>query len=100
MGIPGQWSVASRKGVIMGIPARWKWRASLALPGLAVILIASSAITRAWEFWDVGSNSWADRWKGDGEQFLRGAAIADRDLFGDSVTTVKYLKQGWTPSES
>jgi mono/diheme cytochrome c family protein len=84
----------------MGIPARWKWRASLALPGLAVILIASSAITRAWEFWDVGSNSWTDRWKGDGERFLRGAAIADRDLFGDSFTTVKYLKQGWTPSES
>lgn len=84
----------------MGIPARWKWRASLALLGLAVILIASSAITRAWEFWDVGSNSWTDRWKGDGEQFLRGAAIADRDLFGDSFTTVKYLKQGWTPSES
>jgi hypothetical protein len=84
----------------MGIPARWKGRASLALLGLAVVLLASSAITRAWEFWDVGSNSWTDRWKGDGEQFLRGAAIADRDLFGDSFTTVKYLKQGWTPSES
>ena len=85
----------------MVMPFRgWKWRVSLALLGLAVILIASSAISRAYAFWDVGSNSWFDRLKGDGEQFQRGSATVERDLFGDQFTTVKYLKQGWTPSQS
>src|SRR5580704_3140265 len=79
---------------------KWGKRIVLTLGVLAGLLIATSVISQAYEFWDVGSNSWTDRLKGDGEQFQRSAATVEHDVFGDRFTTVKYLQQGWTPAES
>src|SRR5437016_1001071 len=67
---------------------------------LVVAMLVDSGISRMYSYWDVGSNSWFDRFKGDGWQFQRGAATVDRDPFGDTFSTVKYLNQGWKPSES
>jgi mono/diheme cytochrome c family protein len=67
---------------------------------LAVTMIVTTVISRMYQFWDVGSNSWFDRLKGEGWEFQRGAATVEQDQFGDQFSTVKYLKQGWAPADS
>src|SRR4029077_10118531 len=67
---------------------------------LAFTITVTSVVSRIYQFWDVGSNSWFDRLKGDGWEFQRGAATVEQDQFGDRFTAVKYLKQGWTPADS
>jgi hypothetical protein len=67
---------------------------------LAFTMTVTSVISRMCQFWDVGSNSWIDRLKGDGWELQRGAATVEQDQFGDQFTTVKYLKQGWKPADS
>jgi len=67
---------------------------------LAFSMTVISVISRMYQFWDVGSNSWIDRLKGDGWEFQRGAATVEQDPFGDQFTTVKYLKQAWKPADS
>ena len=46
---------------------------------LVVAMLVDSGISRMYSYWDVGSNSWFDRFKGDGWQFQRGAATIDHD---------------------
>ncbi len=67
---------------------------------LVVSMIVDAGISSLYRYWDVGSNSWFDRFKGDGWDFQRGAATVDHDQFGDTFSKVKYLDQGWKPSES
>ncbi len=67
---------------------------------LVVSMLVDAGISRLYRYWDVGSNSWFDRFKGDGWDFQRGAATVDHDQFGDTFSKVKYLDQGWKPSES
>ena len=67
---------------------------------LIMAFLVDASISTMYDYWDVGSNSWFDRFRGDGEQFQRGAATVAQDQFGDQFLTVKYLKQGWKPSES
>jgi hypothetical protein len=77
----------------------WKYGIALVL-FLTVAMIATALISRTYQFWDVGSNSWLDRLKGNGWEFQRGAATAQPDRFGDQFSTVRYLVQGWTPADS
>lgn len=67
---------------------------------LVVTVIVTTTISKLYQFWDVGSNSWFDRLKGEGWEFQRGAATVEHDQFGDQFSSVKYLAQGWTPAES
>jgi len=67
---------------------------------LVVTVIVTTTISKLYQFWDVGSNSWFDRLKGKGWEFQRGAATVEHDQFGDQFSSVKYLAQGWTPAES
>jgi hypothetical protein len=78
----------------------WRKHAILLVCFLALTMLVTTAISKAYQFWDVGSNSWFDRLKGDGWEFQRGAATVEPDQFGDQFSTVKYLKQGWTPADS
>jgi hypothetical protein len=78
---------------------RWRWLA-LAVVGFAAILAVSGTITGIAQFWDVGSPSWFARLQGEGEEYQRGAAFVARDVFGDSLNEVKYLKQNWRPADS
>jgi hypothetical protein len=67
---------------------------------LALIMIITTTISKLYQFWDVGSNSWFDRLKGDGWKFQRGAATVKQDQFGDQFLNVRYLWQGWKPADS
>src|SRR5580693_10144106 len=77
----------------------WK-HAIFLLLFLTLIMVVTTVISKLYQFWDVGSNSWFDRLKGEGWQFQRGAATVEHDQFGDQFSSVKYLAQGWTPAES
>jgi hypothetical protein len=68
---------------------------------LVLAMIVTTTISKLYQFWDVGSDSWFDRLKGDGWEFQRGAVdkIAT-DKFGDQFSSVRYLWQGWRPADS
>jgi hypothetical protein len=78
----------------------WRKHAMAVFLFLTATMIATTLLSRAYQFWDVGSNSWVDRLKGDGWEFQRAAATIAQDPFGDRVSTVRYLAQGWAPSDS
>jgi mono/diheme cytochrome c family protein len=64
-------------------------------------MAVTTAISKMYQFWDVGSDSYFDRLKGDGWEFQRGASTMNqRDQFGDQFSSVKYLAQGWKPADS
>jgi hypothetical protein len=67
---------------------------------LLLALIVTTVISKIYQFWDVGSDSWFDRLKGDGWEFQRGAATVKQDQFGDQFSSILYLKQGWKPADS
>jgi len=67
---------------------------------LIVTVIVVASVSKIYRFWDVGSNSWFDRLKGEGWVFQRGAATVEHDQFSDQFSSIKYLAQGWTPAES
>jgi mono/diheme cytochrome c family protein len=78
----------------------WRKHAVALFLFLTAAMMATALLSRAYQFWDVGSNSWVDRLKGNGWEFQRGAATIAQDPFGDRVSTVRYLVQGWTPADS
>src|SRR3984885_1426128 len=67
---------------------------------LTLTMVTTTIISKLYQFWDVGSDSWFDRLKGDGWKFQRGAATVAQDPFGDQFSTVRYLWQGWKPADS
>jgi mono/diheme cytochrome c family protein len=67
---------------------------------LVLTMIITTTISKLYQFWDVGSDSWFDRFKGDGWKFQRGAATVAQDQFGDQFLNVRYLWQGWKPADS
>jgi hypothetical protein len=67
---------------------------------LAVAMAVTTIFSKMYQFWDVGSNSYLDRLKGDGWEFQRGAATVGPDQFGDQFFSVRYLWQGWKPADS
>ena len=79
-----------------------EWHKHLVLLFLFLVLamIVTTTISKLYQFWDVGSNSWWDRFEGDGWKFQRGAAEVPRDQFGDRFSDVRYLWQGWKPADS
>jgi hypothetical protein len=81
---------------------REEWRQHLIflLLFLTLTMIATTIISKLYQFWDVGSDSWFDRLKGDGWKFQRGAATVAQDQFGDQFLNVRYLWQGWKPADS
>ena len=78
----------------------WRKHAIFLFLFLTLAFVVIAAISKMYQFWDVGSNSWFDRLKGDGWQFQRGAATVPPDQFGDQFSTVRYLWQGWKPADS
>jgi hypothetical protein len=64
-----------------------------------ILLIISLASWRS-QFWDVGSNSWFARIVGNGWEFQRGSAMVEQDRLGDQFSSVRYLDQGWKPTDS
>ena len=78
----------------------WQKHAIFLLCFLVLTMLVTTVISRIYQFWDVGSNSWVDRLKGEGWEFQRGAATVGQDQFGDQLSSVKYLVQGWTPADS
>jgi hypothetical protein len=68
---------------------------------LTLAMIVVTSISKLYQFWDVGTDSWFDRLKGSGWNFQRGAVdnIA-QDQFGDQFSSVRYLWQGWKPADS
>ena len=85
---------------LVSLKKEWHKHAIFLFLFLTLSMIVVTVISRMYQFWDVGSNSWFDRLKGDGWQFQRGAATVAQDQFGDQFSTVKYLVQGWTPADS
>src|ERR1700691_2555669 len=87
---------------LLGVSRKsWLKYAMFLLLFLILATIVTTAISKAYQFWDVGSNSWLDRLKGEGWEFQRGAAaMAQQDEFGDQFSSVKYLTQGWKPADS
>ena len=85
---------------LLSLKKEWHKHAIFLFLFLTLTFIVVTVISRMYQFWDVGSNSWFDRLKGDGWQFQRGAATVAQDQFGDQFSTVKYLVQGWTPADS
>src|SRR5580704_2618694 len=67
---------------------------------LVVAMVVTTVISKMYQFWDVGSDSYFDRLKGDGWEFQRGAATVAQDQFGDQFSSVRYLWQGWKPADS
>jgi hypothetical protein len=67
---------------------------------LTLAMITATIISKLYQFWDVGSDSWFDRLEGDGWKFQRGAATVAKDQFGDQFSNVRYLWQGWKPADS
>lgn len=67
---------------------------------LTLSMIITTTISKLYQFWDVGSDSWFDRLTGDGWKFQRGAATVAQDQFGDQFLNVRYLWQGWKPADS
>jgi len=78
----------------------WRKHAMFLFLFFALAFVVTTVISKMYQFWDVGSNSWFDRLKGDGWQFQRGAATVQPDQFGDQFSTVRYLNQGWKPADS
>jgi mono/diheme cytochrome c family protein len=85
---------------VLYLKKKWHKLAIFLFLFLAFAILINSTVARIYEFWDVGSNSWFARFRGDGWQFQRGAAMVKQDLFGDTFSTVKYLWQGWKPADS
>jgi hypothetical protein len=67
---------------------------------LLLLIVPLIVVSGKLQFWDVGTNSWLDRLKGDGWKYQRGAATVSQDQFGDQFSTVRYLWQGWKPADS
>ena len=68
-----------------------------------VLIILNSTLTRLFDYWDVGGNSWFSHFKGDKAtwELQRGAAImSSKNQFGDQYSSVRYLWQGWSPADS
>jgi hypothetical protein len=87
------WFIAFRR--------EWPKHVFLLLLFLILAMIVTTVISKAYQFWDVGSNSWLDRFKGEGWEFQRGAAaMPQQDQFGDQFSSIKYLDQGWKPADS
>jgi hypothetical protein len=90
--------------LLISLKTKW-WKRSICLAGFLILFLIAAmslttAISRIYQFWDVGSNSWWDRLEGDGWKFQRGAATVKQDALGDQFSTVKYLQQGWKPGDS
>jgi hypothetical protein len=79
---------------------QWHRHAIFLLLFLSLVMAVTTIVSKMYQFWDVGSNSWFDRLKGDGWGFQRGAETIAQDKFGDQFSSVKYLVQGWTPADS
>src|SRR5580704_9890234 len=78
----------------------WRKHLLFLLVFMTLAMIVTTAISKLYQFWDVGSNSWIDRFWGSGWHFQRGAATVAQDQFGDQFSSVRYLWQGWKPADS
>ena len=78
----------------------WRKHLVLLLLFLTLTMVVTTTVSKLLQFWDVGSDSWFDRLRGDGWQFQRGAATITQDQFGDQFSNVRYLWQGWKPADS
>lgn len=93
--------ISALRRVLIAFRKEWPKHLLVVLLVLTLAMIVTTVISKAYQFWDVGSNSWLDRLKGDGWEFQRGAAaIPQRDQFGDQFSSIKYLAQGWKPADS
>jgi hypothetical protein len=66
-------------------------------------VVLNSTLSRVYDYWDVGSDSWFSRFKGSDAawRLQRGAVIMDHpNQFGDQYSSVRYLWQGWSPADS
>ncbi len=79
---------------------KWRWIVFYVILSVIGASLINSAASRIFGFWDVGSNSWWAKFNPDPWQYQRGAATVAQDEFGDQFTTVRYLRQGWTPAQS
>ncbi|HWY54058.1 MAG TPA: di-heme-cytochrome C peroxidase [Terriglobales bacterium] len=82
------------------VQKHWRKYAIFLFLFLVVAMVVTTVISKIYQFWDVGSNSYFARLKGDGWEFQRGAATVAPDQFGDQFSTVRYLWQGWKPADS
>src|SRR5689334_20243151 len=64
------------------------WHKHISLGILVVVLVygVSAFIYENYEAFDYDPN--------------RGAAVVEHDVFGDKVSTIQYLNQGWKPNDS
>src|SRR5215467_8253789 len=70
---------------------------------LLALVVLNSTLSRVYDYWDVGSDSWFGRFKGSDAawQLQRGAVIMNHpNQFGDQYKSVRYLWQGWSPADS
>ena len=90
--LPGRWLRSFRQ--------HWILHALYLLIFLVLAMTITTTVSKLYQFWDVGSNSWFDRLKGEGWEFQRGAATVQHDQFGDGFSSIMYLQQGWKPADS
>src|SRR5215470_17865054 len=72
----------------------WSFVNALLVLGLAAVMIGIA------QFWDVGSDSYFARFKGEGKEYQRAALPIETSRFSDRVQRIEYLEQGWAPADS
>jgi len=92
--------ITRRQRWLVSLKREWHKHVLFLLLFLALAMIVTTTISKLYQFWDVGSNSWFDRLKGEGREFQRGAATVEHDEFGDQFSNLRYLEQGWKPADS
>ncbi len=93
-------AITLRRRWLDSFKKEWHKHALFLLLFLTLAMVVTTTISKLYQFWDVGSNSWRDRLKGEGWEFQRGAATVEHDQFGDQFSNVRYLVQGWKPADS
>ena len=82
---------------------KWhKWTLMILLC-IVLLVVGNSVLSRIYDYWDVGSNSWFSHLRGEDSNWKlqRGAAVVGHpNQFGDQYNSVRYLWQGWSPAES
>src|ERR1700727_2649486 len=75
-------------------PEEWHKHLVFLLFFLTLTMTTTTIISKLYQFWDVGSDSWFDRLKGEGWKFQRGVATVAKDQLGDQFWIGGYLGRG------
>src|SRR5260370_36657293 len=91
-------AIALRRRWLDSFKKEWHKHALFLLLFLTLAMVVTTTISKLYQFWDVGSNSWLDRLKVEGWEFHRGAATVEHDQFAGQFSNGANLVQGPKPA--